>query len=245
MIKRYLTFVALFLTLGIQANAQNYKTLFPKGRVWKCVETGAKIFFGEDKPFTVIVGADTIVDNKVCKILISSFDNKEEPDRKSVVYEEDGKVYMYGSVYGEVFFLIMDFNMKKGDKYYQYEDEYRTITDTGTIVVNGVERRYWVVDNKGLWVEGIGYNNDFAWLAPVVSHCGIYDYMEACYDNGELMFSKSDFDNIVTGINSLKADRDTDHSGRIYNLSGEQVNGMEGGGIYIKNGRKYATQRHH
>ena len=141
--------------------------------------------------------------------------------------------------------MIMDFNMKKGDKFCFMDEVYSTITDTGKTTINGVERRYWIVNGESKWVEGIGCENQFAWLTPFLSHCGIYDYMEACYDNGELVFSKSDFDNISTGVNSMEADRNASGSGKAYGLSGERIDETGYDGIYIKNGRKYATQGHH
>lgn len=240
-------FIFVFTLVNICATAQKIPTLFPDGREWHCVRTGDKLFFGPDRYYKIIVAGDTIVEDKSCRKLNVIFDDSNNENFRTtlVAYEEKGKVYGCDmGVDGKKFILMMDFNMHKGDTY-SYKDPIDQIFDynvTGedTVEVDGIKHRRLTINNEYHWVEGIGSDCQMAWMFPSETYWGIYDYMDACYDNGVKTFSKDDFTKISTNIKSVGVGENV--SGKIYDLNGITVRNVKKGTIVIRNGKKYIAR---
>ena len=229
--------------------AQEYKPILKEGRVWKLVRPSydnRKYEF--DLYYTVTVGGDTLIDNTVCKKITTTCDVMRPWGRGFTYceagYEKDGKVYRYNDGVGE-FELLMDFNLKKGDKFGEGYFTY-SVDKVDSIEVNGEKyRRISItggIGDKEYWVEGIGASTD-GWIADEPRMTGNYNYavMLGCIDDGEVVFTREDFDRwIPSDVEAVKADRKTD--GRMYNIAGQRINAPAKGEVYIKGGEKRVAE---
>lgn len=220
-------------------SADNIPEIFTDGKEWRWTETGT-LLHPEDEVYTVKVCGDTIVEDKVCRKLLVSYDNTEKKSFSLAVYEENGKVYGYNFDYPG-FSLIMDFNLHKGDTYtytdFTGQTTTTTVTDEDWIENDSGKYRRLTIDGRCHWVEGVGCDSDMALLIPIPSHCGIVQYMDACYENGKEIFTKDDFKKQATNINAVESG--IYRNDRIYDINGMVVKGMKIDGIFIKNGKKY------
>ena len=238
--------VLLFALLCLPASAQKFQPILKEGRSWKIVSPS--IFPNEyDLYYTVTVGADTLIDNIQCKKILVECDIPKPWGHWTplyvfdAAYEKDGKFYGHYT-WGNKFMLLMDFNMKKGDKVYdgQYE-----VKDVDYVEIGGQKRRRIVIMKGGLdincWIEGIGASDDCFWIEPDERPTGNYYYavMIGCYDNGKLIFTRDDMVHIEplpSAIEQVKAETAAD--GRAYDIAGRRITSPQKGEIYIKNGEK-------
>ena len=130
--------------------------------------------------------------------------------------------------------ILMDFNLHKGDV---SEEGGRLITDEDFIEIRGEKRRRLKVEEYNwYWVEGIGYNYDYALMPDFVIAYGESSYVVDCYDKGRLLFTFDDFYSPACAINNLYISRDNNDN-NIYDITGKK-NIFPNKGIIIKNGRK-------
>lgn len=231
-----------------QTFAQEYKPIFKEGRVWKIVRPSYDRRYEFDLYYTVTVGGDTLIDNTVCKKITTTCDIMRPWGKYAfggdAGYEKDGKVYRHNQYEGG-FELLMDFNLKKGDKFGEGYFTYG-VDKVDSIEVNGEKyRRISItggIGDKEYWVEGIGASTD-GWIADEPRMTGNYNYavMLGCIDDGEVVFTREDFDRwIPSDVEAVKADRKTD--GRMYNIAGQRINAPAKGEVYIKGGEKRVAE---
>lgn len=247
--KRYLLLIVMALFCA-KTFAQEYKPILKEGRVWKLVRPSydnRKYEF--DLYYTVTVGGDTLIGNTVCKKITTTCDVMRPWGRGFTYceagYEKDGKVYRYNDGVGG-FELLMDFNLKKGDKF-GYDDIFKDylycVDKVDSIEVNGEKYRRITISSGGpeskvYWVEGIGASTD-GWIADEPRVTGNYNYavMLGCIDDGKVVFTREDFDRwIPSDVEAVKADKKKD--GRMYNISGQRIEAPSRGEVYIKDGEK-------
>lgn len=242
--KRYL--LILIVTLFCSPIfAQEYKPMLKEGRVWKLVRPSYDRRYEFDLYYTMTVGGDTLINNTVCKKIIATCDIMKpwgiyNSFWGDAGYEKDGKVYRHNKYSGE-FELLMDFNLKKGDKF--GEDFMYTVDKVDSIEVNGEKYRRITISSGGpeskvYWVEGIGASTD-GWIAYEPRVTGNYGYavMIGCIDDGKVVFTREDFDRwIPSDVEAVKADKKKD--GRMYNISGQRIETPLRGEVYIKDGEK-------
>lgn len=248
-------FSVLFAFLFCQAYAQQYLPFLTEGKVWHCISHDDEPHDTDiDVPYILYVHSDTVVGDQTCKKIY--YDNgknhSENPGGhyNDAGWEEEGKLYHF-ETYTEVIFdeetgdddlvdvtapvLICDIGLNVGDSAMR-----GVVTQADTIEIRGVQRKRIVVNNydKYVWVEGIGFNTSL-WPSQMPKHGSKYSYIDSCYVNGELIFTKDDFfaPAVTDGISTLTVSKRND--GKTYDLQGRMVEKPTAKGIYIKNGRKF------
>lgn len=233
--------LSLFVLLVPGAKAQTFLPILTEGKVWHYCDS---TIFGS-KAFTMEVRGDTVVSGKNCKKLYYN------DWHCTARLEEDGRLYCFEPKDEEpeehempwpacdTLRLICDFNLEVGDEAW---DEHVIRVDT--IEVRGVRRKRIVVSDvfpQVIWVEGIGsYTNEWPSTEPKPTNGHIVTFIEECYENGELVFTKDDFfaPAVTTGIRSAEVTKKG--SGKYYDLSGRPVNSPAAKGIYITDGKVIA-----
>ena len=164
-----------------------------------------------------------------------------------VIYEESGKVYVWeGPESPEIFSLMLDFNMEKGDMTMgdldkvKYKDVVNAWGEERSRIVFGSK------DAKGIpmiWVEGVGSSIDFYFTHWALPTGGIsIRYLLECYENGRLIFTRDDFaKNLPTGVAANVADVPNVDT-RTFDLSGRRIYSPKSGEIYIMSGEKHIAQ---
>lgn len=228
-------FLALF---GNNAKAQDFLPILAEGRSWQCRDSS----FMRGGSFTVEVAGDTLAYGYSCKKI-----RYKKSGYIELALEENGRLYRLepenenDQEVCNTPTLICDFNLNIGDTAWEEE-----ITKVDTIEVRGVKRRristdgdYWP---RPIWVEGIGSYTDgwYSTMPRTVSH--LFSYIEACYDNGELIFTKDDFfaPSVTAGISNIESA--IKHNGQTYDLSDRRIDNPIAKGVYIKDGRKYVKR---
>lgn len=195
-----------------ESRGREYLPVLEDGKVWVYskvnLEADLDGMYYDTVYFKTRVVGDTMVYGKPCKKLTVSGMNGENP-RTKVQYEENGRLY---SVVENGMLPIMDMNYEKGDSMPTYDQEcelngyYLDVHDTGTTTTpDGLVRKVMIVDMiTGVWVEGIGYDDDFVTLTThAIPGCYIGTFMESCSKDGKVLFTRSDFERIKnkhTGI---------------------------------------------
>lgn len=229
---RYLSVIAAITALcGFKAagSEREYLPILEDGKSWVLVEKRVQ-WKPEDKEFAyydVSIVGDITFGNKPCK-KVSIVERGGKGSSSVILYEENGKLY-YAVNYGsdiDVFWPLIDLTLEKGDKVNYYigatyppevaPDDYLTIRDSGSVTTeDGVERKVlysysgWThipgTDGSEAWVEGIGCSGD-TWLTAFPKPTNgrwIYSYIDCCMKDGEVLFTKADFDKLLskhTGI---------------------------------------------
>lgn len=218
-----------------------YKPLLTEGKMWKVL---VKKDLYPDSYVTYKVSGDTLVGNRTCKRIVV------EDGTQTVTlaaYEEDKKFYCYFND-DEAANLMLDFGLEKGDLAYDFgwsdvedADEYNQyVSDVDYIEVNGILRKRIKIDYfrsvPVYWVEGIGINMDY-WEDTTIGYItGRRAYLLECYDNGQLIFSQSDFET----ANSIRdVSKDDERNESKYSLGGIRLDDNSKCRIYIKGGKKY------
>lgn len=227
----------LLLLLSSQMYSQEYLPMLTEGRVWNCVLRSVWTPYGggEDVPYTITVGGDSICDNRVWhKLHFKSSKN----DFYNIAYEENGRLYYQPEGDERKPILLIDLNLSKGD---EIEITGLKVEDVDTIRVNGISRKRITLktDDYGqrqCWVEGIGSNCGL-WADVIGKTPCEYWTFESCYDNGSEVFALSDFQSSpLSGINNVKVHGQT--AKVMYDLSGRRIESPQNGQVYILNGRK-------
>lgn len=240
-----------FLTLSLVVNAQRYEPMLTEGKTWQCVARNDE----DTCRYTISIGSDTIVDGKTYHKMHYEYATDKKRNYDDVAREEDGRVYTIAHNYytgetGEV--VMLDFSLNVGDIAQTYrvigdggniEEWYRYVTAVDTVEVRGVSRRRLTIDGSSCqWVEGIGSSE--AWSvtpdAPTSIHHEIY--MDSCYEDGTLLFTRDDFRKAPTAIRPVRTEEHTDDQAA-YDLSGRRIAHADRGGIIITGGRKRVVRR--
>ena len=190
----------------------------------------------------------------------------EDTDHELALYEKGGRVYIaedyfdrylndihpeisspYKTREGRVAFyhiLLYDFTLGVGDRYPCTGEVY--VRETGTLTTrDGISRRTLLLSNGLVIVEGIGCIN---------SPLGLFAYQNT--EEGQAIDAKgtlasfgyvnkdggidSVYENGDMVLDNIKPHHQEDILPEaIYDLSGRQLNGKLGKGIFIQNGRKY------
>ena len=231
-ITRLIVIIAAIATLcGITAVGaeQEYLPIVDDGKSWVLVEKRRPLYPGEKDVayYDVSVVGDTTLGNKQCK-KVSIVGRDGANSYSDILYEENGKlnrvVYIGYGIYS--FVPLIDMTLEKGDKVpiqtgYDYPPEvipdyFVEIRDSGSVTTtDGIDRKVLDVtdgyshqsgvDGTEVWVEGIGCNGDI-WLTlfPIPGNSiVIYSYIDCCMKDGEVLFTKEDFDRLLGKYNGI------------------------------------------
>ena len=208
---------------------RKYLPILEDGKSWVLVEKRIPMEPGEKEYayYDVSVAGDITIDGRACK-RVSFVARDENHSWENILYEENGllcTVLDFGN--GNYSFApLIDMTLEKGDKApirmgdtYPLEvfpDDYVTVRDSGSVTTtDGVDRKVldvtngWThelgIDGTEVWVEGIGCNGDIALTIFPKPTNGrwIYYYIDSCMKDGEVLFTKADFDKLLskyTGI---------------------------------------------
>lgn len=160
---------------------------------------------------------DTTVYDLPCKKLSVTGMNGENP-RQIIRWDDNGQLY---EISQNCIIPLMDMNHEKGDsieRYDQYGElsgSYMKVKDSGTTITpDGLERKYITFGGwpPFVWVEGIGYSTDLT-IMSIFPYFLDYQgtFMESCMKDGEVIFTKDDFDRLGgehTGIDKIRHTED-------------------------------------
>lgn len=183
---------------------------------WKSNITTGKSYYDTVYSKIKVIG-DTTIDDLPCKKLSLTGMNGENP-RQIIGWDDNGQLYEIGQ---NCIIPLMDMNHEKGDsieRYDQYGElsgSYMNIEDSGTITTpDGLERKYITFGGwpTSVWVEGIGYSTNFA-IMTIFPYFLDYQgtFMDSCMKDGEVIFTKADFDRLGgehTGIDKIRHTED-------------------------------------
>ena len=146
---------------------------------------------------------------------------------------------------------VMDFSLKEGDTYRQYDFDMERFTDyvvtavTDTIIGSSTDKTVRkclhvqqadAPQRKDIWVEGIGSltYGFYGMYGPFLGYKG--SALVDCV-KGDAIFYHNDTPSSATAIKKDKMD-----SSYIHDLQGRRVNSLSAKGIYIQNGRKVVVK---
>ena len=183
---------------------------------WKSNSTTGNIYYDTVYSKMKVIG-DTTVYDLPCKKLSVTGMNGENP-RQIIRWDDNGQLY---EISQNCIIPLMDMNHEKGDsieRYDQYGElsgSYMKVKDSGTtITIDGLERKYITFGGwpSFVWVEGIGYSTDLTIMSIFpyfLDYLGTF--MESCMKDGEVIFTKDDFDRLGgehTGIDKIRHTED-------------------------------------
>ena len=250
----------LLLSFSMSSFAQP-KPLLTEGKKWEC----GSISNTDSRPsvyYNIKVGEDTLVGNKACRKMYVEYTKVEPSDKYSlsdykdysfVAYEEGGRLYRYVD---DIFDLYLDFNLKEGDELkfschgevepVEPDPNYKILKED-TIIVRGREYRRltpgYIDKPSAYWVDGVGTSREFFLTLYLVPTNGgnlyVTPIMLACYENGECIFTKDDFNATATSVQSAK--EDTKGECELYDIVGRKVSKPGKGKVYISKGKKHVA----
>lgn len=216
--------VAMVMLCGPMAKSKDVEFLpiLEEGKSWVLgtvnlkSDTAGNFYYDTVYSETKVIG-DTTVHDLPCKKLSVTGMNGENP-RIEVQYEKNGILYVEG---WDGFLPIIDMKYEKGDSIEWYDrngelsGSYEKVMDSGlTTSSDGLERKYITFGAwpPSVWVEGIGYNRDFAIMINFDYYLGYQGtFVESCMKDGEVIFTKDDFDRLwgkYTGFDKTKDTKD-------------------------------------
>jgi hypothetical protein len=148
----------------IQAGKSFSQEFAPVGAVWHYTNhiLPPKGFVYEKNFMTVECTGDTIINGKLCSVLLKSDHTTcSDKEERSFVYEESNKVYWYVPLLDE-FTLLYDFNLDAGDSWEVISTIENTDTCLRLIEVDSVSfisvnnETLKVMHVKGAWMEYFG-----------------------------------------------------------------------------------------
>jgi len=248
-------------------------SLVKEGKQWNY---RAENFFGDGYDFEFFIEGDTLIGNKAYKKLYTIDEpryNSSEPVYCGALREErtaEAIAVDFVRAGHENVELLYNFSPLLGDKFY-YGEKYGTVTELDEITVRGIKRnRIKLVvtdedspwpnseDATGYWVEGIGSSAGLLTPVDFISW-GNSDHLLSVYENGDVVFTGSDFDgSSPTGISDSQYDVSAERMQGVYDLQGRRVMKMKSTennssfstlrssfpqkGVYIVSGRKYVVK---
>lgn len=187
---------------------------------------------------STVVGDDTIDGIQCKKVVINEYGKTHEEYWR----EEDGVVYLYTITDTEdgtewKFVPMMNFNLNKGDSvdnstYVKKVDYVETL--------DGVRKRitlHGMATFPLVWIEGIGANNEVAYITAMPLAGTVLHYLVGCYRNDMRIFSYEDFFKESTSAPVIKAETPVENN-VIYNLDGNKISEPYPGQVYITDGKK-------
>lgn len=218
--------------------AEEYKPMLMEGKSWTVWHL---YHVNKEETLTYTVSGDTIVDGRTCKRII--VEPLEKDYKYSVAaYEEDGKLYAYQFSSDGKPVLLLDFSKNVGDEQFYRGNKVESVD---YITVNGVTRKRILFASSHsetpCWVEGIGANYD-CWATNIArpSNGSVY-YLLECRENGELVFSQSDF-GVTMSVGSVRQDNKAKKDGAKYSLGGIRLSSASNCPVYIQGGKKYVNR---
>lgn len=240
----------LLLSFSMSSFAQP-KPLLTEGKKWECVMTGDSPDFTTTLYYyySITVGEEVENNGKIYRKMYGNYDDatlKENPSLKNytfLAYEKNGKIYEAGE---GTDYLMMDFNLRKGDKLDVRTSEEGdavngySVIDEDTIIVKGRSYRRMRIGYNGntssYWVEGIGAAQEMFMTLFPSSFYGLSS-MISCYENGECIFTKDDFNATATSVQSAKEDAKGECE--LYDIMGRKVSKPGKGKVFISKGKKH------
>lgn len=208
---------------------REYLPILEDGKSWVLVEK-RKPMLPDEKDvayYDVRVTGNITIEDRVCK-KVSFVGRDENSSWEEILYEENGllcAVQDFGN--GNYSFApLIDLTLKKGDKvdildgcYFPPEilpDNYIEVLDSGTVTtLDGIDRKTldvttgwnnetWV-GGAHVWVEGIGCNGNILLTSfpGATDRRWIYFYIDCCMKDGEVLFTKSDFDKLLSKYSGI------------------------------------------
>ena len=250
---RGLLIMLWMVAFSLQAVAQtDYRPMLKEGKVWNMYYSN----YSRSYEFNICVSVlgDTIVDGEQCYKVTSEMKDIATGNVISkggsiaVFLEKDRKVYERRN---DIWRLLYDFNLQPGDVKVVNDATKQEVMAIDGVEVNGDTLRRMSlketysyngdsVSVTGYWVEGVG--SSFGLLSPDswTAMDGTF-YLESCLENGECIFSVTDFGkqgiNINTGVTTAE-NAGIVSNGILFDLQGRPVQGSPKHGVYIQNGKK-------
>lgn len=228
---------------------EDTRTLYTPGKTW--------IYHNEntlmpimDYYWKVSVAGDTIVNGVEAVVLCGETLDNDHDTWKWAEYEDNGIIYSFnedGSL-----FPCMNFNLHLGDIFYLVDpnnvyagnDDVRgpamIVADEKTYCIEGIDRRVLIIQPRdytmfppyGIWIEGIGALSPNGYITEWgIPTDGSRRYLSECYDGDRLIFSRANFDKLVTGIDEVAQDKPRHEA--VYDLMGRRVARPIKGHLYI------------
>ncbi len=245
--------------LPMQAQ-QTYHEMFSEGKTWKYalhefkdsiiynkegVAVGSKT--KEDITYvSYVISGDTVVNDKSYWKLYRDTEDSH-PYYVGAWREEGMQIFQIPRMEADET-LIYDFLLSKGDDVSFYVGSSYTnfhVTDVNTIKVGSTNHRRIMLSgdlyNMYYWVDGVGSPNGILQGLPFPLDKCLCDYEEflSCYENGNCIFTMSDFSlPDITGITNVDNENSPNSTKTVYDLSGRRADGKKPG-VYIKNGKKF------
>lgn len=248
--KQIALIVMMLLSAGLCIQAQ--QKLYTPGKTW-IYHNKNTLMPCNDYYWKESVVGDTVVNGVNATVLCKERLDDDHDMWKFVQYEDNGLIYSLdedGKVYP-----WMNFNLHLGDVFYpvvpyldnesndDVEIPAMIIADERTYCIEGIDRRVLITKyrdysdaGEGYWIEGIGSPNlDYITCGTIVTD-GSVRYLSECYDGDRLIFSKANFDKLVTGIDEVTSDKRQREA--VYDLMGRRVVNPVKGHLYITASKK-------
>lgn len=207
-----------------------------------------------DYYYKVSVAGDTVVNGVNATILCRERLDDDHAMWKFVQYEDNGLIYSLDED-GKVW-PLMDFSLHSGDVFYLIDPSKAyagnddvsgsamRISDEQTYCIEGIDRRVLTIKHRDnndagedYWIEGIGAPNPLGYITiQEFTTDGSVRYLSECYDGDRLIFSKANFDKLVTGMDEVPSDKRQCEA--VYDLMGRRVANPVKGHLYITASKK-------
>lgn len=251
--KHFLLIATMLLSSSLCIRAQ--EKFYTPGKTW-IYHNENTLMPIEDYYYKVSVVGDTVVNGIDATILSEQSLGSNHRSWRRVVYEDNGMIYEFNDDDG--LWPLMNFSLHLGDVFYLEEpypcydnepcdDDKKTamiIADEKTYCIEGIDRRVLTITFrdydttwKGYWIEGIGAPNpDFYITEFEFPTDGSVRYLSECYDGDRLIYSKANFDKLVTGIDKVASDKRQREE--VYDLMGRRVANPVKGCLYVTSSGK-------
>lgn len=249
--KQFVLIAMMLLSSSLCIQAQ--QKLYTPGKTW-IYHNKNTLMPIRDYYWKISVVGDTIVNGVNATILCGETLDDDHETWKWVGYEDNGLIYSldeegrvwpdmdFSLHYGDVFYLV------DPDKVYAGNDDVRgsamRISDEQTYCIEGIDRRVLTINARDYdvepldyWIEGIGAPNpDCSMVRASIPTDGSVRYLSECYDGDRLIFSKTNFDKLVTGIDEVASDNRQREA--VYDLMGRRVTNPVKGHLYVTASKK-------
>ena len=240
----------LFLSMNSQAQSIYRKTL-AEGKSWEYTYVhydkgeGGDVIGQSVHKTSYLVHGDTVIGNKTYYCLLRRFDSQPETYYAALREEGSTVFIIYSSRQDEE--VLLAYNAQVFSSSEVQNSDYTDVVDT--VFVNGryfLRHHYeptdeWTVPMTA--VEGVGFEgNGLVGGMEYARPTGFYDYEDfvACYEDGERLFSNSDFilpSWQVASVHSVGVQHNHNFH-TCFDLQGRRLKGEPKRGIYIKDGKK-------
>lgn len=256
--KKVIMIVALafsFAAFLSSLQATEFYPILSDGKSWLCEAVGEqRDGQAQSERFIVEVARDTVVHNRVCKLVRWRWvDNPGRPERYYVMNEESGRLNWFS---GRHFCPVIDLNFDVNDEIVEYSPSMGAyVSDGSSYLVTAVSFKSvngrmckelcisTVTQSREIvncWVESVGCASNYCITPGSNLGTGMSGWhMLECYDNGVCIFKGEDFSYPVSSVDSVEAYGVAADCGPVYDLGGRMVRSVARGQVYIKNRRKF------